>query len=294
VALVRAPWLKNTTVHASTEIAFRTPAGTRLTGWLTLPSTPKITPPPLLIYCQGGLWDSEASVFSREAQILADLGVAVMKVNHRGTAGRGRTHLNAVLEGIDEVPLEDVLASIDWIAARYRIDRSRLIVMGEGFGGYLARRALELHNDIFRCAISINGPTNLSAWAGWRPAAAGNSMHRTGGIEASPPIDFTSLVRGAFIGKAKRTESPVVASLNRKALLVVESSDSLDTTPLSSFLAGFGLGSTGSSIEHLRIEGPFTNGSAVNRERVFRRIEEFLNFNLYDFEARIGPMRVLE
>jgi acetyl esterase/lipase len=294
IALVRAPWLKDTPIHASAPIAFQTPAGTKLTGWVTLPNTPKLTPPPLLVYCQGGLWDGDNPEFSREAQILADLGIAVMRVNYRGSAGRGRAHLNAIQDGIDSVPLEDVLASIEWLSARYKIDQSRLIIMGEGFGGYLALRALQLHHDVFRCAISVNAPTNLNAWASWKPLVSANAMYRAGDAEAYAPIDFNSLVRGALVKNAKKAPNPPIGKADNKALLVIESTGSQDTTPLSSLLAAVGIGAKGAEVEHLGLDGPFVGGSLATRTKVFSRIEEFLNFNLYDFAATVGNLKVLD
>ncbi len=294
VALVRAPWLKDTTVHPSAAIAFQTPAGVRLTGFLTLPTTPKLTPPPLLIYCQGGLWDDEAPSFSREAQLLADLGIAVMRVNYRGTAGRGRAHLTALQQGIDSVPLDDILASLDWISSRYKIDRTRTVIMGEGFGGYLALRALQLHTDVFRCAISLNAPTNLNAWAGWKPITTSRALYRGGDSESTSTVDFNSLVRGALVKNAKKTATPAVAKVDHKALLVIESYNSQETTPIASLLAGLGLGAKGTDIERLGLDGPFVGGSTATRTKVFQRIEEFLNFNLYDFGATVGALKVLE
>lgn len=294
VALLRAPWLKDATIHASTAIAFQTPAGTKLTGWMTLPTTPKLTPPPLLIYCQGGLWDGDTPAFSREAQILADLGIAVMRVDYRGSAGHGRAHLNALLEGIDSVPLDDILASIDWISARYKIDRARTVIMGEGFGGYLALRALQLHTDLFRCAISLNAPTNLTAWASWKPITIPHALYRGGDAETATTIDFTSLVRGALVKKAKKSPNPPSNKTENKALLVIESSGSEDTTPWASLFASLGLGAKGAAVEHLGLDGPFVGGSLATRTKVFTRIEEFLNFNLYDFSSSIGELKVLE
>jgi dienelactone hydrolase len=294
VALVRAPWLKDTTVHTSAAIAFQTPAGTKLTGFLTLPTTPKVTPPPLLIYCQGGLWDGDAPGFSREAQLLADLGIAVMRVNYRGSAGHGRAHLAALLEGIDSVPLDDILASLEWISTRYKIDRSRTVIMGEGFGGYLALRALQLHTDVFRCAISLNAPTNLNAWATWKPIATPRQLYRGGDSESTATVDFNSLVRGALVKNAKKTPNPPLAKTDNKGLLVIESRNSPETTPIASLLAGLGLGAKGTEVEHLGLDGPFVGGSTATRTKVFQRIEEFLNFNLYDFGATVGKLKVLE
>ena len=111
------------------------------------------------------------------------------------------------------------MAAIDWIAARYKVDRTRLVIMGEGFGGYLAFRALQLHHDVFRCAIAVNAPTSLTAWASWKPLVTANPMYRAGDAEANAPIDFNSLVRGALVKAAKKTPNPPVAKADSKVTL---------------------------------------------------------------------------
>ena len=40
------------------------------------------------------------------------------------------------------------------------------------------------------------------------------------------------------------------------------------------------------------LDGPFVGGSLATRTKVFNRIEEFLNFNLYDFGTSIGNLKV--
>ena len=39
-----------------------------------------------------------------------------------------------------------------------------MALVGDGFGGYLALRALELWPDEFRCVVTFNAPTDLAYW----------------------------------------------------------------------------------------------------------------------------------
>ena len=61
-----------------------------------------------------------------------------------------------------------------------------------------------------------------------------------------------------------------------------------------SLLAAIGIGAKGAEVEHLGLDGPFVGGSLATRTKLFNRIEEFLNFNLYDFGTSIGNLKVLE
>ena len=65
-----------------------------------------------------------------------------------GSAGFGRAHREAFTAGIskdsDRAPIDDMLATIEWVAARQKIDRKRIALFGNGYGGTLALRALLL------------------------------------------------------------------------------------------------------------------------------------------------------
>jgi acetyl esterase/lipase len=288
------PWLASTPLNPATAFAFTTPGGVSLSGYLTLPNDPKLKPPPLLIYLQGGLWDRAEPGFSRETEMLADLGVAVMRLNYRGSTGFGRAHLTAIQQGIDTIPTEDIVAAVDWLNTRWKIDRERVILMGEGLGGYLALRALQLHPDVFRCGISVNAPTNLSAWTSWQQIKNVRPMYRDGGIE-TPSTDFRTEVRRAFVKQIKRGNASATGrDAPDRDVLVIESSNSSETTPFSSLLGSIGLGSGGVDLQHLYITGDFKGGTLATRTKVFQRIDEFLNATLYDYAASIGPLKVLE
>lgn len=289
-----APWLAKTALNPAAAFAFTTPAGVQLSGYLTLPDAPKLKPPPLLIYLQGGLWDRAEPGFSRETEMLADLGVAVMRLNYRGSIGFGRSHLTAIQQGIDTIPSEDLVAAVEWLDARSKIDRQRVLLMGEGLGGYVALRALQLHPDVFRAGITVNAPTNLVAWTSWQTMKEAQPTYRDGGI-APPSIDFRTEVRRAFVRQIKKgTEAATGRDAPQRDVLMIESSGSRETTPVSSLLASLGVGSGGVDLQHLYINGDFKGGTLATRTKVFTRIEEFLNSTLYDFASTIGELKVLD
>jgi pimeloyl-ACP methyl ester carboxylesterase len=115
-----------------------------------------VAKPPLVVWFHDGPGQRVLPGFQSDVQALATMGFAVMQFNYRGSAGFGRRHLNAIRDGFDRVPLEDALAAIEYLAQHHAVDPRSVASVGDGFGGYLALRALQLHPGNFRCAVAIN------------------------------------------------------------------------------------------------------------------------------------------
>src|SRR5690606_12810010 len=172
----RASWLPATAAHSTTPFAFETSAGVRLSGWLTLPRHQPLSSAPLVVYCHNLPGGRPEPWLNTEVHALARMGFAVARIHYRGTAGLGRKHQEAIKAGIDTVPIADIRAAAAWLAANKNINPRRVALLGQGFGGYLAARALQLHPEEFRCAIAINAPPDLARW-----------MQDRGNASAPPP-----------------------------------------------------------------------------------------------------------
>jgi dienelactone hydrolase len=284
--LIRAPWLDPATLHVSMPFEFDTAAGVHLSGYLTFPRAPRLNPPPLVVYLPAGFPARAQPEFDREAQVLAGMGMMVMRLNHRGAMGFGAKHRDAIQAGVDRVPVEDIRAAIEWAAGRYPVDRRRIATMGEGFGGYLALRALQLAPDTFRCGIAIDAPLDLELWL--RPEVE----H----IEADRKVDFAQEVRRAYFRRNAQqlADTSVLRkpeTLTKPVFLIVNPG------------ARSGVGAENSRLrsrlkqlervaEYLELESnDFALGLPAARARVFRQIEEFFNLNLYDYKVQIGEAK---
>ena len=286
--LRRAPWLQSADLHDSMAFEFDTPTGVHLTGYLTLPRTSRLNPPPLLVYFPAGFPARAQPEFDVEAQMLAGLGFMVARVNHRGAVGFGARHRDAIQAGVDRVPVDDVLAAIGWLGERHKFDRRRVATMGEGFGGYLALRALQLHPDTFRCAIALDAPLDLEAWL--RPAVRG--------IEQGPAVDFTQEVQRAFFQRnaTRLAEASVlgsVATLMKPVFLIVNSQRHDEIASENSRLRSE-LKRLGRAPEYLEVQEDFVLRLPAARARAFRRIEEFFNLNLYDYKVNVGEVKEIK
>lgn len=290
------PWLAETKLNAGGAFAFRTPAGVDLSGYLTLPDEPKISPPPLFVYLQSDLWNRAAPGFSAEAEMFADMGFVVMRLNYRGSPGFGRSHFDAIKDGIGVAPAADVLAALDWLGAWTRFDRKRVVIAGEGFGGYVALQVAARNPADFRAVIGINAPTSLSAWTSWQQIKETHPMYRSGAVESGTTVDFRSEVRRRFVAQIKEERAPATSATTAPApaALVVESAGSGEVTPLASLLASVGIGGGRLNVERVRLSGDFRTGPVETRRKAFERIDEFLNEHLYNYGTSFGPLRVLE
>lgn len=99
--------------------------------------------------------------FDPLVQYLAAGGLAVLQVNYRGSAGRGRTFLDAGKRAWGKGIEEDLEAAIEEVSRRGWVDGGRICVAGGSYGGYSALMSVIRHPGRYRCAASINGPTDL-------------------------------------------------------------------------------------------------------------------------------------
>ncbi len=56
--------------------------------------------------------------------------------------------------------MKDVGALLDWIAAQPGLDKSRVMVTGGSYGGYMTLASMTHYNDRFRCALDVVGISN--------------------------------------------------------------------------------------------------------------------------------------
>lgn len=144
--------------------ALKRPDGTVLSGLLTLPEKPAVTPAPVIVFLQKEHWRPLAHYFQGEVMALAQMGFAVIEVGHRGTSGMGNANWLAGRGRSDEVAAEDVLAALEALPKNSIIDTGKIAIMGEGFGGYLALRLLQLQPERFTCGVALEPITNLNQW----------------------------------------------------------------------------------------------------------------------------------
>jgi hypothetical protein len=180
--------------NAAEPFAFDADSG-RVQGWLTWPRTPRTDPPPVVVWFHDGPLRRGPSRDGRNAAALATLGFAVIELNYAGASGEGRGRRAALRDGYDTVPVAEAGAALEWLAGHRPFARGQVAVVGEGYGGYLAMRAVQLQPDTYRAAVAINAPTDLAEF--WEIRAAGQVTGSSSGEPGPERLGFGSTLEDA-------------------------------------------------------------------------------------------------
>jgi dipeptidyl aminopeptidase/acylaminoacyl peptidase len=143
------------------KIAWKSFDGRTITGFLYRPPATFTGPRPVILNIHGGPEGQyQPGFLGRNNFYLNELGVAVIYPNVRGSSGFGKTFLALDNAEKREDSVKDVGALLDWIAAQPHLDKSRVMVMGGSYGGYMTLASMTHYNDRLRCAVDIVGISN--------------------------------------------------------------------------------------------------------------------------------------
>jgi dipeptidyl aminopeptidase/acylaminoacyl peptidase len=132
----------------------------RITAFLYEPSTPG--PHPVVIDIHGGPESQYRPQWNAFTQYLVnELGYAVLAPNVRGSSGYGRSFLKLDDGALREDSVRDIGALLVWIGSQTRLDRSRVVVMGGSYGGYMALASMVNYGDRLAGGIDVVGISNF-------------------------------------------------------------------------------------------------------------------------------------
>lgn len=119
-------------------------------------------PLPAVVLVHGGPYVTGADrSWEGWAQFLASRGYRVIEPNFRGTLGFGNRHFSAGLKQWGQAMQDDVADSVLWAAKEGLVDRQRVCIFGASYGGYAALMGPVKHPDLYRCAASFAGVTDI-------------------------------------------------------------------------------------------------------------------------------------
>jgi dipeptidyl aminopeptidase/acylaminoacyl peptidase len=97
----------------------------------------------------------------RSNYFLNEMGIAIVYPNVRGSTGFGREFQQMDDGRGREAAIKDIGALLDWIGTRQDLDRSRVLLTGASYGGWLALEAGIYYNDRVRAVIEGAGITDF-------------------------------------------------------------------------------------------------------------------------------------
>jgi dipeptidyl aminopeptidase/acylaminoacyl peptidase len=114
---------------------------------------------PVLILLRSGAGRQFRPGFDPLVQYLVnELGFVVLAPNVRGAGGFGRGFRELGQGALRDDSTRDVGSLLVWIGLQHELDHTRVMLMGEGFGSYLALSCLGQYGDRLRGAIAAFPP----------------------------------------------------------------------------------------------------------------------------------------
>jgi dipeptidyl aminopeptidase/acylaminoacyl peptidase len=136
--------------------------GKKITGYLTRPpGAERATRLPLVVMPHGGPEARDHLTFDLYAQYFAARGYAVFQPNFRGSDGFGRSFAESGHGQWGGDMQTDIDAGIARLVATDVVDPARICIVGASYGGYAALAGATLTPDLYRCAVSIAGISDL-------------------------------------------------------------------------------------------------------------------------------------
>jgi dipeptidyl aminopeptidase/acylaminoacyl peptidase len=119
-------------------------------------------PHPVIIYIHGGPEGQSKPGFSSRTQLwIAEVGVAVISPNVRGSSGYGKDYVKLDNGFRREDSVKDIGALLDWIETQPDLDQTRVAVYGGSYGGYMVLASLTHFSDRLKGAVDIVGISNF-------------------------------------------------------------------------------------------------------------------------------------
>jgi len=132
----------------------------RIDGYIAIPETTSALP--LIVIPHGGPFGiREVWEYDTEMQFFANRGFAVLKLNFRGSGGRGKLFEEAGYQEWGGHMIEDITAAAKWAATLEEIDESSMCIYGSSYGAFAALASVAKEPDLYRCAIGQVGVYDL-------------------------------------------------------------------------------------------------------------------------------------
>jgi dipeptidyl-peptidase-4 len=153
------------------------------------------------VYCGPSTKEiSNSFVDLDRAEILAQLGFLVVRLDNRGLLNRGKEFESASYGKLGQTDVEDLVASVKYLSQRPYVDTTRVGITGTSYGGYISIMALLKAPKHFQVAVAG------SPGVDWRnydtiytERYMGLPQHNEDGYEKGNPLNYVNNLEGKLL-----------------------------------------------------------------------------------------------
>jgi dipeptidyl aminopeptidase/acylaminoacyl peptidase len=250
--------------------------GLKINGYLTIPPGAKRAEPlPLVVMPHGGPEARDHLSFDLYVQYIAAQGYAVFQPNFRGSDGFGRAFTESGYGEWGRKMQDDISDGVKSLVDRQIVDPARVCIVGASYGGYAALAGATLTPELYRCAVSIAGITNLQAFLKSRRKLQGADselylywMKQIG----DPERDAERIAAVSPVGHVDRIKAPILLA-HGDGDDIVPYAQSVEMKKL--------LDKSGRKTELITLEDEgHSDWSDENEQRVLEAVGKFLHSHL--------------
>ncbi len=271
------PRFDDATIHPIAQFSYTAADGLKIPALLTIPAgkVDDLTNLPAVVVPHGGPATYDSIEFDWFAQALADRGYLVIQPQFRGSTGFGLDHLTAGYGEWGRKMQTDLSDGLTALAAKGYIDPSRVCIAGMSYGGYAALAAGAYQSGIYRCAVSINGVSDLNGMIDYNEFWVRDN-------EMSMAYFAETFGAGEIDRKYLKSVSPVEsADTFAVPVLLVHSVDDKVVPVRQSERMHAKLRKAGKDVTYIELEDDGHNLAArESRVQILRATYEFLDRNL--------------
>lgn len=154
------PWLSNKKLSKTALLKLQSEDGVGLEAFLTLP---EVQNPPLVVIPHGGpIGVNDSRHYSGSIQVLVDAGFATLQVNYRGSSGYGKSFKQQGMQQWGRLIEDDIEQALSYAKTHYEVDANNVCIIGGSYGGYSALYSIIRSPELYQCAASFAGVTDLA------------------------------------------------------------------------------------------------------------------------------------
>jgi dienelactone hydrolase len=222
--------------------------GSAIPAYLTLPPGGADKNLPLVVLVHGGPFErDDYPRFDWWAQFLATRGYAVLQPQYRGSTGFGVAFEHAGYRQWGGLMQDDVSDGVRALITQGVADPHHVCIVGASYGGYAALAGAAFTPELYACAASINGPSDLPEMRKFLEQRS----HRNPLL-----MRFLDDTMGAAGDPALAAKSPARAAASIKApILIIQSTQDTVVPPSQSDLMARAIRASGGDVTVVTLAG---------------------------------------